>query len=290
MFRTCHTSHPRDAAIVITNTFWLEAILRVQCLSLVTQGFPTHGMVKGYKYVGDVEKRLVKSMHREGIPFTKILRIAHRSLETVTKVLYPAKNGRKKQVKKGAPKKLPPKVFGKVLRSMRILQLQKHPKGKEVTKEMVLAHAGLEASARTLEREFRDRHIHFYRLKQRPLLTRDDMQQRKAWVLRHRSRSRQGWVKKPHAIIDNKRYPIYGTEAGRRHAARRSIRGAYQEKGQMPGQHMVQPKGGNIRFPAAGVMVSAAVSDGKIRMWQYIEGPWNGESAAASTNGRSQGP
>ena len=190
--------------------------------------------------MSDIEKRLVKkkNMKKECVPFTEIVKITRRSSETVAKILYPTKGG-PKQVKKGAPKKLPPRVLAKVVRSMRILQMQKHPKGKEVTKEIALAHARVKVSARTLQRELRARNIYFYKLKPRPLLTTDDIKARKVWTKLRKKRSRAGWVTKPHAVIDNKRFQIYGTAAGRAHAARRSIRGAYQAKGQMPEQHMV---------------------------------------------------
>ena len=223
-------------------------------------------------------------MKKEGVPFGKIVKITGRSTGTVAKMLYPARAGTKR-VKIGAPKKITTRAFGRILRSMRTLQMQHHPLGAEVTKEMILAHAGVDASARTLMREFRARKIHFFRLKQRPLLTKDDIKARKVWATKRKRRSRAGWVTKPHAIIDNKRFPIFGTAAGRKHAARRSVRGAYQAKGQFPEQHLVQPKGGNIRFPAAGVMVSAAVIKGKIRMWEYVNGRWCGESAAEMYKG-----
>ena len=241
-------------------------------------------MVKGFKQVGDVEKRLVLNMKKEGVSYMKILKITGRSPDTVTKILYPDKKT-KKHTQKGAPRKISQKEFGKILKSLRTLQCQKHPQGKEVTADMVLAHAGVWACARTLLREFRRRQIRFFRLKERPILTKDDIKDRKAWALKRKGRSRQAWVRTPHAIIDNKRWPIYGTAVGRAHAARRSVRGAYQLKGQQPESHLVKPKGGNIKFPAPGVMVSAAVINGKIRMWEYIRGPWNGDAAVAMYKG-----
>ena len=48
-------------------------------------------MVKGFKQVGDVEKRLVLNMKKEGVSYMKILKITGRSPDTVTKILYPDK-------------------------------------------------------------------------------------------------------------------------------------------------------------------------------------------------------
>ena len=48
---------------------------------------------------------------------------------------------------------------------------------------------------------------------------------------------------------------------------------------------MVKPKGGNVKFPAQGVGVTAAVINGRIRMWEYVDGRWNGEKAASMYEG-----
>ena len=86
----------------------------------------------------------------------------------------------------------------------------------------------------------------------------------------------------PHAIIDNKHFQIFNKRKGRQHAARRSVRGAYQRtlaKGELIKPHLVRPKA-NTKFPAKSIAVTAAVIKGRIRMWDYVEGKWNGEKAA----------
>eukprot|EP00973_Karenia_brevis_P055282 7685894-Karenia_brevis.AAC.1 len=61
----------------------------------------------------------------------------------------------------------------------------------------------------------------------------------------HCRRSAAAWVTQPHAIINDKSFPMYITEAGRDHAARCSVRGAYQNRNQPVQQHLVKPKGQN---------------------------------------------
>ena len=51
--------------------------------------------------------------------------------------------------------------------------------------------------------EFRAKGIRFYTLKERPVLTPEDTAARNIWVDERKSRSKEGWQKKPHAIIDN---------------------------------------------------------------------------------------
>ena len=241
-------------------------------------------MGKSYQHVSDIERTLVKNMKKEGLPWSQIVSITGRSKETINKVLNPSV-AVKKTIKKGAPRKLGEAEFKKALKSMDRLQKAKHPKGKEVTVGMIIHDAGLDVSERALLREFHARYIRFYKLKQRQILTSDDIKSRKVWAKAHKGRKPSTWAKKPHAIIDNKHFQLFTTGAGREHAARRGLRGAYQGCGEEPEGHMVKPKGGNMRFPARGVTVTAGVIRGRIRVWDYVDGKWNGEKAATMYKG-----
>ena len=97
--------------------------------------------------------------------------------------------------------------------------------------------------------------------------------------------SKASWSKQPHAVIDNKRFPMYLTAKGRDHAARRSVRGAYRSGKEAVQGHLVKPKGGTCKFPAQGIMVAAGVIKDRIRMWHTIDGRWTGNKAAAMYGG-----
>ena len=190
----------------------------------------------------------------------------------------------KKQHVKGAPKKLPPKIMKNVLKTTRALQKQANAH-KEVTADMITDQAGVDVCDRTLQRAFREAGIKFYNLKEKPILTKEDVKTRFLWVKAHKKRTKEGWVSKPHGIIDNKHFQMFTNEGGRDFAARRSVRGAYQIQGEAPQPWLVKPKGGTVRFPAQGVTVTAAVIKGKIRMWHYVPDKWNGANAAAMYKG-----
>ena len=127
--------------------------------------------------------------------------------------------------------------------------------------------------------------VQVFRMKERQIITAANMRCRKAWAERRKGRSKMQRAKKPRAIIDNKHWQLFTTRGGRAHAARRQLRGAYQQRGQPPEALMVKSKGGNMRFPAKGVVVSAAAIKGRIRMWHYIDGPWYGQAAADMCKG-----
>ena len=56
-------------------------------------------MAKGFRHVDDTERRLVRNMAKEGIPWVTIQRITGRSPETIRSMLNPAAT----TVPKGAP-------------------------------------------------------------------------------------------------------------------------------------------------------------------------------------------
>ena len=241
-------------------------------------------MGKGFHHVTDVERRLVQSMKAEGLSWPQMRRITGRSYDTLRSI-FDSKPNVKKDTRKGAPRKVPDKVFVKIEKRMAKLQKQHHPKGAEVTARMISAAAGVHISDRTLRRALHERGYHFYKLKERQILQPEDYPERADWCRRRKSRPASAWHSMPHAIIDNKHFQIFITGAGRKHAARRAVQGAYQPRGHLPAPHMVKPKGGSIRYPAPGVTVTAAVIKGKIRVWHYIQGPWNGDRAAAMYKG-----
>ncbi len=242
-------------------------------------------MGKKFTQLDETERRLMTNMQKEGPPWEKIKKITGRSFDTLAEVLAPpATKAKKKPNPKGQPKKLPPKVMAKVVKTMTNLQKQAGVR-KEITASMITAAAGVKVCDKTFQVAYKKQGGSFAKLKEGPILEKGDIKVRYTWSGLRKSRSKEAWVTKPHAVIDNKKFPMYTTEAGRDHAARRCVRGAYQVKGARPQQHLVKPKGGNMRFPARGVTVTAAVINGKIRMWDYVTGNWNGAAAAAMYKG-----
>ena len=234
-------------------------------------------MVKSFTHADETERRLVENMQKAGLTWSKIKEITGRSESTIGGILASPNNAEK--AKTGQPEKLPPKAMEKVLKVMTGLQKAANA-NKEVTAAMILKAAGANVCDRKFREAFQQLGGGFHKLKEGPILDKQDYAQRKIWTGQKKGRTKKTWVGKPHAIIDNKKFRIYTTKAGRDHAARRSCRGAYQVKGQTPQPWLVKPKGGSIKFPAPGVQVTAAVINGKIRFWKYVEGNWNGARAA----------
>ena len=132
-------------------------------------------------------------MQKEGISWSKMKKITGRSRETINNILHPPK-GVKKTITKGQPRKIKEADMKPILRSMERLQKEKHPKGKEVTADMILNDAGIKASEKTLLREFHDRKIEFFRLKERQILMDADIKERKVWGAARKGRRKRTWA------------------------------------------------------------------------------------------------
>ena len=160
-----------------------------------------------------------------------------------------------------------------------LVAMQKEVRGRtEVTAAMVRRRAGLSYCERTIRDAFRAHGKPFKKLSEKPLLTPEDVKARLAFAEKYHARPKRSWLSCPHAIIDNKKFPMYVDHRGRVYAARRSVRGAYRSGADAVQSHLVKPKD-TIKFPAAGVMVTAAVIRGKIRFWHITEGRWNAKKA-----------
>ena len=174
-------------------------------------------------------------------------------------------------------------MYKKLSSALNMLQRQANGT-KEVTVAMVKTKAGCSACTKTIRKAFHAHGIRFRRLREKPILTKDDIKDRLRFGLRHKFRSKARWAFYPHAIIDNKNFPLYLNAAGREYAARRSVRGAFRSPRDALKQHLVKPKD-TIKFPVKSAVITAAIVKGRIRMWHEVDGRWNGVAAARMYSG-----
>jgi hypothetical protein len=247
-------------------------------------------MSKCYVHMDSTEKRLIQNMKKAGVSWNKMEEITGRSSGSLSRVLKgpPVKKdggaGTKAKNKGGGKATILSKADVKALvKAMEKLQKDANAE-REVTVSMIKEAAGVDACAKTVLSAFHAAGIWFTNLKERQTLSEKDVKERFHWAKKHQTRSKDAWVKRPHAIIDNKHFQLFTEAKGRSHAAMRSVRGAYQKRGEAPKTWLVKPKK-HIKFPAKGVQVTTAVIKGRIRMWDYVDGHWNGQSAAAMYSG-----
>ena len=156
----------------------------------------------------------------------------------------------------------------------------------EVTVSMLKRSARCEATERTILNKLHARGIYFRPLRQKPTLTADDVTAMKAFALTYGAKSSAWWNSAVHLAIDVKHYRVLPHGSARKHAAQEATRGTYRKKGKGLSQGHTKPVLKSKYNPGApGIKVLAGVGNGKVLMWEYIDGPWGGAAAEAAYRG-----
>lgn len=228
-----------------------------------------------YTHMKADEITLATRWHLEGKTPGEISLLLKRDVKTIKKHII-KKKGSAKVMKVGRPK-MPEAVYTKCDRALVTLQKQANGE-KEVTIAMVIKKAGIDYCEKVVRKAFSDHGKPFRKLREKPLLKPEDIPVRFKFTKANRGRRSATWVKRPRAIIDNKKFPMYLQLKDRRYAARRTVRGAYRTGGQAVESHLVKPKA-TLKYPAKGVMVTAGIINGRVRFWHITEGRWNAKRA-----------
>ena len=182
--------------------------------------------------------------------------------------------GRKRLLPSVAVDKLQAKLDGMILKAD-----GQH----EVTVGMLKRSARCKASTRTILRALHARGIYFRPLRQKPVLTPKDVDDRFAFAKKFASRSAAWWNSSMHMIIDVKHFKVLPHGDARRFAAQETTRGTYRKKGQGLCKGHTKPLlRTKFNTGARGVSVLAGVGHGKVILWKYLEGKWGGAAAAAA--------
>ena len=226
------------------------------------------------------EADLMRKWREEGKGISEIVKLTGRAKQTVISHATPQK---KPRIGSGRRKIITAHVFKKLLKTMQSMQ-KKANAMKEISFASIKKKAGVQASDRVILQEFHANDIWFRPLRQKPILEDEDVIARRAFADKYRTRSGEGWVEQPQAIIDNKNFPIYQRDKDRNEAARRQVRGGYRRRGDLPKPFLVKRKP-QMKYSAPSVQVTAAIVKGKVRMFVFVKGNWNGEKAAQMYKG-----
>ena len=245
-----------------------------------SKGLLKAGETKKYKHMTLDEVAVAQKLHAEGAGLGKIAGLLKRGKGTISRHVF-------KKNKAKRPKGRPPKIIERVfvrLEKARAELVKKMDAQREVSVAMIKKRARVHACDKVVLNAFHDHDTWFFKLRERPVLSDEDVASRLVWANEHKKRSPKQWINSPHAIIDNKNFQVYGNRAGREHAARRTVRGVYRPQAAAPHRSIVRPKK-TLKFPAKSMQVTAAVIKGRIRLWHYVPGRWNAEAAAKMYSG-----
>ena len=240
-------------------------------------------MVKGYKQITPTEIDLANKWRQQGKSLGVVAALLGRSKEAVRENTTPAIVKKKAMKVKGRPPLITDAKFEKI-RVMTENMVKVADCRWEVTLAMVKRKAQFKGSLRTIGDAFRSRGMYFRNYREKLRLTAQDVLDRKLFAQQYMDRRKEAWVSHPHAVIDNKSFPVYLNGPGRDNAARRKARGSRRGKGGGLSKGHVKPRKTYSPGDGKSVSVMAAVIKGKIRVWHELDA-WGGEPASAAYKG-----
>jgi len=224
------------------------------------------------------EKNLVRRMHfeQEMTP-TAIAETLGRSLSAVCRLLAQKKAPRPV----GRPKAL---SEAKIDRIVALLdQMVDEADGNcEVTLDQLVRRSRLKVCKKVVATALHDRGYWFRNMRQKPILTPEDVQERFKWAKKYENKSAAWWLETVHVHIDNHVFKVATTAAGRKLLAKRVVRGVYRKKGKSLRSGHVKPHAKqHLSLGAKGILKAGGIGGGKVLVWHTVEGAWSGDRAAA---------
>ena len=154
-----------------------------------------------------------------------------------------------------------------------------------VTAAMLKKAAKLKVGERVIRDALHQQKVYFRKLREKPVLTPEDVKDRLAFARKYHGKTPGWWNKQLHAIIDGKSFKVYLNADGRKKAAQHATYGAYRAPGQGLAQGYVKLKKTLLTNPGArNELILAAVGNGKMMMWHKCA-RWNGAAAKAMYTG-----
>ena len=111
-----------------------------------------------------------------------------------------------------------------------------------VTAAMLKKAAKLKVGERVIRDALHQQKVYFRKLREKPVLTPEDVKDRLAFARKYHGKTPGWWNKQLHAIIDGKSFKVYLNADGRKKAAQHATYGAYRAPGQGLAQGYVKPK------------------------------------------------
>lgn len=223
------------------------------------------------------EKRLARSMHFEqGKSRTQIARTLKRALSSISRLL----------AQKRAPKPIGrPRLLteGKIDRIVALLEKMVNDASgnHEVTMDMLMRRGRIKVGRKVVARALHARGYRFRDLRQKPILTPEDIVDRYKWAKKYARMPRAWWLGAVHVHLDNHVFKVATTPKGRRLLAKRRVRGVYRQVGKALTPAHVKPSAKlHLSVGAKGILKAGGVGGGQVLVWHTVHGAWSGRQAA----------
>ena len=236
-----------------------------------------------YKKMSCEEVRLARMWHTEDhMEPCEIAGLLRRDTSTMTRLLL-LQNERKQD---GRPVALDGAAVDKVIVLLDHMVVVANGRY-EVTVDMLRRRSRSKVCNRTISEALHNRKVYFRRLREKTVLSADDIKARKAFANKYKGKTCAWWTSFIDIHIDVKHFPVFLNGRSRDHAAREGVRGAYRTAGQgLEAPYVKHGKKYKYNPGARGAMVLAGIGNGKVLVWEVIDGRnWNGEVAAEMYKG-----
>ena len=240
-------------------------------------------MAPGWSKLSSEEIRLAKMwFHEDGKEPSEIAALLRRDKSTFTRLLCQELE-RKKD---GRPRALTEAQIDRMVETMEDMIIKANNEYR-ITVSMVKKECRLKVSEKTILEALHDRDIYFRPCRDKPDLTDQDVCDRKAFGEKYAEKPATFWTQNVQMTIDVKYFKIYTNKAARSRAAREGAWGSFRTKAQGLLAQYVRPSKRLKWNPGArGVHVLAGVGNGRVLLWEYIDGRrWSGAVAAEMYKG-----
>lgn len=232
--------------------------------------------------LSETEITLAKRWHvEENLSAVKIAQRLGRSASTISRLVIK----KLKRQPQGRKPLLSTHLVDKLEAKLESL-IQKADSKREVTVATLKRSARCQAGTRTILRRLHERKISFRPLREKPVLTDQDISDRHAFAKKFAGKTPSWWNSSLHLIIDVKHFRVLPHGDARKYAAQERTRGTYRKKGQGLSKGHTKPVTKTKFNPGAtGIKVLAGVGKGRVLVWEYLDGPWGGSAAAKAYTG-----
>lgn len=139
---------------------------------------------------------------------------------------------------------------------------------------------------RVLREAMHERGIWFRKLREKPLLTDDDVQERYQWSKKYRKMLPAFFQSHIQLHIDNHAFKVPTNGDARNMMAAKRVHGTYREAGaSLQKEHVKPNKKLRVNTGTKNVLVAGGVGNGKVLLWHVVEKTWCGDEAETLYSG-----
>ena len=232
---------------------------------------------KAFQHYTQEELSLVAKWVKQGKQPTEIASLLDRDLSSVVRRMQRLETGQA-VAPVGRPKGLTPGQTERLVQVANDMIIEADTEY-QVTAAMLKVALKLKCSEKVILEALHDKGVWFHSFREKPLLTGDDVKDRKKFGQDHSEKPLSFWDKTVDGYLDEKYFTPYLTLVARAFARKSAARGAFRGKKQGLDKGYVKPKKTAKRNFGKKVCVAVAISATKVLTCFEVKGNWCGAAA-----------